>query len=105
MNLIENAITFSPPGTAITVVVKEGPTEVEVAVKDQGEGISEENLTIIFEKFRILPSSGDRKGRGGTGLALAISKGIIQGHGGRIWAHSEPGRGSTFRFTLPKCRP
>ena len=73
-----------------------------VAVRDQGLGISEENLSAIFEKFHTLPSSGGEGKREGTGLGLAISKGIVEAHGGRIWAESIKGEGSVFFFTLPK---
>jgi len=100
VNLIENAIKFSDPGTRIAVSLEERDGFVQVAVKDQGVGIREENLTVIFEKFHTLPSSRGRN-KGGTGLGLAICKGIVQGHGGRIWAESTPGEGSTFFFTVP----
>ncbi|MHC1729558.1 MAG: sensor histidine kinase [Syntrophobacteraceae bacterium] len=102
VNLIENAVKFSDPGTEIKIELKEEAENVLVAVKDQGIGISEENLEVVFEKFRTLPSSGDRNKAGGTGLGLAICKGIVQGHGGRIWVESEKGQGSTFFFSIPK---
>ncbi|RPJ08556.1 MAG: DUF3365 domain-containing protein, partial [Deltaproteobacteria bacterium] len=104
VNLIENAIKFSAPGTEIRIDVSEENDMVLVAVKDQGTGISEENLEVIFEKFHTLPSSGDRNKGGGTGLGLAICKGIIQGHGGKIWAESSQNKGSVFTFSLPKQR-
>ncbi|MBW1980758.1 MAG: DUF3365 domain-containing protein [Deltaproteobacteria bacterium] len=101
VNLIENAIKFSEQGTTINIVVKEHEDEVQLAVSDQGVGISEENLEVIFEKFHTLPSSGSRGRHEGTGLGLAICKGIIEAHGGEIWAKSVAGEGSVFYFTLP----
>ncbi len=102
VNLVENAIKFSDRGSRIEVSINENSDEVEVAVKDHGIGISEENLEVIFEKFHTLPSSGGKDKREGTGLGLAICKGIIEAHGGRIWAESVKGQGSVFYFTLPK---
>lgn len=100
VNLVENAIKFSDPGTRIDIAFEERDGCARVAVRDQGIGIRDENLVVIFEKFHTLPSSRGRN-KGGTGLGLAICKGIIQGHGGRIWAESRPGEGSTFVFTIP----
>ena len=87
------------------VEVKDDSDAVLVAVKDQGIGISKDNLEIIFEKFRTLPSSKDSDKTERTGLGLAISKGIIEAHGGRIWADSEEGKGNSFFFRLPKKNP
>jgi signal transduction histidine kinase len=105
VNLIENAIKFSDPGTEIKIEVSEQDDRVLVAMRDQGIGISPENLEVIFEKFHTLPSSGDKNKNGGTGLGLAICKGIIQGHGGRIWVESTKGQGSVFFFSIPQVRP
>lgn len=104
VNLIENAIKFSDPGTAIQVGVKEDPAYVTVSVKDRGMGISEENIKTIFDKFSTVPSAGISKPEG-TGLGLAICKAIVEGHGGKIWAESVNGESSTFFFTLLKKRP
>ncbi len=102
VNLIENAIKFSDPGSRIDLNIKEKENEVLVSVRDYGVGIPKENLEVIFEKFRTLPSSGGKNKREGTGLGLAICKGIIEAHGGRIWAESIEGKGSIFYFTLPR---
>jgi len=102
VNLIENGMKFSAQGTEILINVEDGTDTILVAVKDQGMGISKEHLEIIFEKFRTLPSSEGSDKTERTGLGLAISKGIIEAHGGKIWAESEKGEGSTFFFTLPK---
>ena len=102
VNLIENAIKFSEPEKEIDIDLEETTENIQVAVRDQGIGISEESLTAIFEKFHTLPSSWGEGKREGTGLGLAICKGIVEAHGGRIWAESVKGEGSTFFLTLPK---
>jgi signal transduction histidine kinase len=104
VNLVENAIKFSAPGTELQIAVGKDEDSVLVSVKDQGIGISQESLEAIFEKFHTLPASGPRNRGSGTGLGLAICKGIIQGHGGRIWAESTQGEGSVFYFSLPTWR-
>jgi signal transduction histidine kinase len=104
VNLIENAIKFSAPGTEIRIHLEEDPSHVTVAVKDQGIGISPENLKTIFNKFSTVPSAGINKPEG-TGLGLAICKAIIEAHDGKIWAESVKGESSTFYFSLLKKRP
>ena len=104
VNLIENAIKFSDPETAIQITIDEDPTYVTISVKDRGMGISEENLETIFDKFSTVPSAGVNKPEG-TGLGLAICKAIVEGHDGKIWAESVKGESSTFYFTLLKKRP
>jgi signal transduction histidine kinase len=101
VNLIDNAIKFSDPGTEIFIRVMEKPEIATVAVTDQGIGIAGENLETIFEKFSTVPSGSNSKTEG-TGLGLAICKAIVGAHGGKIWAKSKPGESSTFYFTLPK---
>jgi signal transduction histidine kinase len=100
-NLVENAIKFSRAGGRITIEVREGETEHEVVVSDEGKGIEPENLDRIFGKFFQAADSATRE-QGGTGLGLAICKGIVEAHGGRIWVESVVGRGSSFHFTLPR---
>lgn len=106
-NLIENAIKYSPPGSVIRVQARVigPPRELEVRVVDQGIGIPPGEISAVFDKFyRVqhvdLPWDTERPPTG-TGLGLAISAGIVHEHHGRIWAESEPGKGSTFIFTLP----
>jgi signal transduction histidine kinase len=70
--------------------------EVVFRVADTGRGIAAENLPLVFDRFWQ-----NRAGRGGAGLGLAIAKGIVEAHGGRIWVESTPGRGSTFFFSIP----
>ncbi|WP_305044939.1 sensor histidine kinase [Geoalkalibacter sp.] len=95
-NLLENAVKYTPDGMAITVSAAAGEQEVAVTVADRGDGIPPEKIERIFEKF----VRGRHVG-GGAGLGLAICRGIIAAHGGRIWAKNQPEGGSVFTFTLP----
>ena len=98
-NLLTNALLYTPAGGAITVSASPGYGMVEVAVADTGVGIEPQNLPHIFERFwRADPA---RARMGSTGLGLSIAQSLIEAQGGRIWAESAPGQGSTFRFTLP----
>ena len=101
-NLIGNALKFSKSGDSVVINVAFSDSEkgfVEVSISDTGCGIQEENLELIFEKFKRI-DSGIETVRG-TGLGLSIAKHIITAHGGKIWAESKRGSGSTFCFTLP----
>ncbi len=99
LNLVGNAIKFTDKGeVAIRASATNGA--FTVAVCDTGPGISAADQAKIFEEFQQADSSITRK-KGGTGLGLSIAKRIIEMHGGRIWVESEPGKGSTFYFTLP----
>lgn len=100
VNLLGNAVKFTDSGGTVSVRSRRTGTFVEIAVTDTGRGIPSDKLEAIFARFEQVDSS-DARERGGTGLGLAISRGIVARHGGRIWAESEPGQGSTFRFTLP----
>jgi signal transduction histidine kinase len=102
-NLIGNAIKFSPNGGEITVQLLDTGEMVQVTVSDTGIGIPPDQLERIFERFYQVDGSVTRK-YGGAGLGLTIVKRIVEAHGGRIWADSEPGHGSTFTFTLPKVK-
>lgn len=99
-NFIGNAIKFTPKGGQVTVsaVPKEGT--LEVCVQDTGPGIPKENLSIIFEKFEQDPLQRSKLMKG-SGLGLAIAKHIITAHGGKVWAESGTGQGSSFFFVLP----
>jgi len=99
LNLLENAAAYSDEGTKITVRARRTDGEVEASVSDQGVGIAPEELEKVFNKF--YRGAQRRRRPGGTGLGLAICQSIIAAHGGRIWAESELGHGSTFYFTLP----
>lgn len=98
VNLLHNAIKFTPPGGEILVNCMSYSSQVTFAVQDTGVGIPGKDLTRIFERFY----KADRaRSGGGTGLGLSIAKHVVEAHDGRIWAESEPGKGSTFYFTLP----
>jgi PAS domain S-box-containing protein len=96
-NLLGNAIKFTPPGGQITIRAEEHGGEVRFAVADTGPGIPADELPHLFAPFWQALAAGSE----GAGLGLAISRGIVEAHGGRIWAESELGRGSVFYFTLP----
>jgi signal transduction histidine kinase len=98
LNLLGNAVKFSPDDGCVTVSIEEREAFHLVCVADEGPGIPPAYLEKIFGKFVQVPGHK----RGGTGLGLAISKGFVEAHGGRIWAESEPGKGSRFYFTVPK---
>jgi len=97
-NLVHNAVKFTPAGGQVTISAQGGPDEVVISVRDTGVGIPPADLPRIFERFYKVDRA---RSRGGTGLGLAIAKHIVQAHGGRIWAESREGKGSTFYFSLP----
>jgi two-component system, NtrC family, sensor histidine kinase GlrK len=99
-NLLGNAVKFTPKGGHVSVAANPAHGKLVISVKDSGPGIPGDSLAAIFEKF----NQGSRQGahvRQGTGLGLAIAKSIISSHGGKIWAESQLGKGSTFIFVLP----
>jgi two-component system sensor histidine kinase GlrK len=99
-NILGNAVKFSIEGGEVKISAHREDWRVKVSIKDSGPGIPGENLKTIFEKFQQGPIK-NREYKGGTGLGLAIVKQIITAHGGKVWAESEPGQGSTFIFVLP----
>ena len=102
-NLIENAINYSPNKTTVVVSLNKADGLAELKVKDQGIGISDENIERIFERFyRVDPARS--RATGGTGLGLSIVKHIITNHGGDITVWSEEGEGSTFTMRLPEFK-
>jgi PAS domain S-box-containing protein len=96
-NLIGNAIKFSPAGSKIVVVPRKEADVVVISVVDTGKGIAAEQLPRVFDRYW----QSSRTDRQGAGLGLAIAKGIVEAHGGRIWIDSKPGEGTTASFTLP----
>lgn len=102
-NIISNALKYSPTGGRIVCKVQLYHEYVEVKISDQGPGIPKENLEKIFDRFYRVDKARSRQ-MGGTGLGLAIAKEMVNAHGGRIWATSEVGKGTTIHFTLPYDR-
>ncbi|MBI2953803.1 MAG: HAMP domain-containing protein [Chloroflexi bacterium] len=98
INLVHNAIKFTPPGGQVTVSASAKDTAICLSVADTGIGIPSDDLPRIFERFYKADKS---RSTGGTGLGLAIAKHIVQAHGGDIWAESLEGHGATFIFSLP----
>ncbi|MCI0481343.1 MAG: cell wall metabolism sensor histidine kinase WalK, partial [Candidatus Dadabacteria bacterium] len=98
-NLLNNAIKFTEKGE-ITITCAKNGNNIQVKVQDTGPGIKEEDLSKLFRPFEQLETGGGRK-TGSTGLGLAICKDIVERHNGKIWAESEPGKGSTFFVTIP----
>ncbi len=99
-NLLENALTHTPPGGEIAVTAHTEGQWVEVSVRDTGSGIAARDLPYVFERFYRADKSRSRA-TGGAGLGLAIAKQLVEAHGGRIEVESEVGRGTQFTFTLP----
>lgn len=95
-NLVGNAIKFSPNGSKIAVVIRRDADGVVISVVDNGKGIAPEQLPRVFDRYW----QSSRTDRQGAGLGLAIAKGIVETHGGRIWIESKPGEGTTASFTL-----
>ena len=103
INLIDNAVKYSPDHTPIRICARLAGDDVEVSVEDRGFGIAPEDVAELFQKFQRITTPATRD-IGGTGLGLYIVKGLVEAHGGRVWVESVPGAGSTFSFTLPKAR-
>ncbi len=99
LNLVHNAIKFTPPGGKVKISAEHIPGSIKISVKDTGVGISELDLPRIFERF--YKSDRARSGSG-TGLGLSIARHIVEAHHGEIWAESQSGQGSTFSFTIPE---
>jgi signal transduction histidine kinase len=99
-NLLSNAVKFTPAGGQVTLAARRVDEDVRFAVHDTGIGIHPQEYPKLFREFQQLDPSYTRKYEG-TGLGLALSKRFVEMHGGRIWAESQPGQGSTFYFTMP----
>ena len=100
-NLLSNAIKFTPPPGKITVVIKDTADQIVVSVHDTGIGMKPEDLPKLFREFEQIDGSYTRRYQG-TGLGLALCRRFVEMHGGRIWAESQFGTGSTFTFTIPR---
>lgn len=102
LNLLTNAVKFTPPGGRVSVDIEEDAATVVLAVHDTGIGIAQADRAQLFEAFRQVDSSLTRS-KGGTGLGLYLVKRLVELHGGHVTLDSEPGRGSCFRVALPKA--
>lgn len=99
-NLVENAIKYSEPDTTIRLKVEPQDSEIHIKVADQGQGIEPEDLPFIFERFR--QAHGNGRTRNSVGLGLYIVRSLVTAHGGRVWADSKLGQGTTFTIALPR---
>ena len=100
--LLDNALKYSPPGSPLTISARAGEGRIVVSVADRGSGIDDQEQMRIFDKF--FRAREHRFRVPGTGMGLAIAKGIVEAHGGKIWVTSEAGQGSVFSFSLPVYR-
>ena len=100
-NLLSNAVKFTPPPGQITITVKDASDQLTISVQDTGIGMKGEDLPKLFREFEQIDGSYTRRYQG-TGLGLALCRRFVQMHGGRIWAESKFGKGSTFTFTIPR---
>jgi two-component system phosphate regulon sensor histidine kinase PhoR len=102
VNLIDNAVKYSPEGSDVGVSLEESADEIVICVSDHGAGISREHVARLFERFYRVDKARSRD-LGGTGLGLAIVKHIAQAQGGSVSVDSTVGKGSTFRIHLPRA--
>jgi len=103
VNLVHNAIKFSPDGGEVRIAIRRGADSLVASVVDHGIGIAKADRARIFERF--YKADRVRVRGGGTGLGLSIARHVVEGHGGRIWVDSEEGKGSAFSFSIPLVRP
>jgi signal transduction histidine kinase len=102
-NLLENAIKYSQDGGRIRVAVEEIDSKIVISVADQGIGIPQDEIGLIFDRFYRVKGFQSYE-TGGSGLGLAICRGIVEAHGGQIWVESDAGEGSVFTFSIPTSR-
>ncbi|HYQ99095.1 MAG TPA: GAF domain-containing protein [Casimicrobiaceae bacterium] len=100
VNLLTNAVKFTPDGGRVDVIARRGSDAIEIAVRDTGIGIAPEDHEAVFEEFRQVGRHYTNK-QEGTGLGLTLTRRFVELHGGRIWVESELGKGATFTFTIP----
>jgi signal transduction histidine kinase len=103
-NLVENALKYTPEGGEVTLHLQTDPSALIFAVQDTGIGIQQSDLPRLFEKF-YRGTNREALTKRGTGLGLAIVKSIAERHGGKVWAESELGKGSTFYLLVPLTQP
>ncbi|HNS50685.1 MAG TPA: DUF4118 domain-containing protein [Anaerolineae bacterium] len=102
VNVVDNALKYSPPASPIRIRARAGASEISIEVADRGSGIPEEELGRVFEGFHRVQRL---EGVGGTGLGLAIARGLVEAHGGRIWAENRAGGGTAITLALPLVAP
>ncbi len=100
VNLLSNAVKFSPDNGKVTVLARRRGDSVEISVEDRGIGIAKDDIQKLFQPFSQLESSFQKR-YGGAGFGLFLTKRLVELHGGRIWAESEKGQGTAFRFSIP----
>lgn len=100
-NLLSNAVKFSGQGAPVRIATSAADHEVELVVRDEGIGVEPADIPLLFERFVRITQPGDQERIPGTGLGLYIARSIVEAHHGRIWAESQPGRGSAFHVALP----
>jgi signal transduction histidine kinase len=98
LNLLNNALKFSPPDSKVVIRASEGGGEIKISVTDQGKGLTPKDCSCLFKRFSLVK---DPRVSGGVGLGLYICRLLVEVHGGRIWVESKVGQGSSFHFTLP----
>jgi signal transduction histidine kinase len=101
INLVSNAIKFSPAGAQVVIGARKVENKIEVWVQDQGTGIAASEIDKVFERFHQASEGRAGGNASGTGLGLTICREFIRLHGGKIWVESQPGKGSKFTFSLP----
>jgi K+-sensing histidine kinase KdpD len=104
LNLLDNAIKYSPEGGLIVIHGEARPTDIVINISDQGIGISPEDMIPLFDKY-VRAKSPPETQIPGTGLGLPITRRIVEAHGGHIWAQSKIGEGTTLSFSLPRAKP
>jgi len=104
VNLVDNAIKYSPPHTRVQIVIEDHGRYVVCKVIDRGPGIPPDDLPYIFDPFfRSASKENIEDSSDGTGIGLAVVKSIVEAHNGRVWVNSEEGKGTTFAFSIPKA--
>ena len=103
LNLLTNAVKFTPDGGKVDVSARRDDGSVHIAVRDTGIGIAVEDQDAVFDAFRQVGKHYTNK-QEGTGLGLTLTRKFVELHGGRIWLESVPGKGSTFTFNIPETR-
>jgi PAS domain S-box-containing protein len=103
-NLLSNAVKYGDPAGKIDVRVERRDNEIEIAISNPGRGIPAEEIPTLFDRF-ARSAAARKSGVSGLGIGLYIARGLVEAHGGRIWAESVPGETTTFRFTLPVATP